>query len=197
MIQAGFLDALKIQRTDVLGFSMGSFIAQELTLLYPEKVNRLVLYGGSCGGKDGIPQSPEVIKILFDFVNNRTQDQEKVSSVTFPLLWVKSHPNVTLSPSKEIITPYTLKEQFKVVEDWFATNWSGVCSQLTKLSTPTLVITGTEDISVPEANSLIIAEKIPGAWLVQIKGGWHVLMYQYPEKLGKIVITFLENTIAR
>jgi pimeloyl-ACP methyl ester carboxylesterase len=82
---AGLLDALRIQRTDVLGFSMGSFIAQELTLLYPEKVNRLVLYGGSCGGKDGIPQSPEVVKILFDVVNQRSQEREKVLSVTFSL----------------------------------------------------------------------------------------------------------------
>src|ERR671921_18028 len=46
----GLLDALKIQRADVLGFSMASFIAQELTLTHPEKVNRLILYGASCGG---------------------------------------------------------------------------------------------------------------------------------------------------
>src|SRR5918997_5829795 len=47
----GLLDALKIQKTDVLGFSMASFIAQELTLMHPEKVNRLILYGASCGGQ--------------------------------------------------------------------------------------------------------------------------------------------------
>ena len=40
----GLLDALKIQKTDVLGFSMGSFVAQGLTLMHPEKVNRLILY---------------------------------------------------------------------------------------------------------------------------------------------------------
>jgi pimeloyl-ACP methyl ester carboxylesterase len=44
-----------------------------------------------------------------------------------------------------------------------------------------LVITGTEDVSVPAANSLIIAGKIPGIWLVQIKGGGHGLMYQFSE----------------
>ena len=53
---AGLISALKIQKADVLGFSMGSFIAQELTLLHPEKVNRLILYGASCGGKEGIPK---------------------------------------------------------------------------------------------------------------------------------------------
>jgi pimeloyl-ACP methyl ester carboxylesterase len=102
-----------------------------------------------------------------------------------------------LPSSKEIVTPYTLKKQFSMVKDWFATNWSGVCSQLAKFLVPTLVITGTEDISVPAANSLIVTEKIPGAWLVQIKRGGHGLMYQYPEKLGKIVIAFLESTVDR
>jgi pimeloyl-ACP methyl ester carboxylesterase len=191
---AGLLDALKIQKADVLGFSMASFIAQELALLHPEKVKRLVLYGASCGGKENIPQSPEVVKILSNIVNNRSQDQEKALSVSYPLSWIRSHPNITFPHSKEIISPDTLKKQFNIVESWFATNWSGVCGQLSKISVPTLVITGTEDIAAPAANSLIIAQKIPGSWLVQIKGAGHGLMYQYPDKLSKVLRTFLTTT---
>jgi pimeloyl-ACP methyl ester carboxylesterase len=190
----GLLDALRIQKADVLGFSMASFIAQEITLLHPEKVNRLILYGATCGGEGNIPQTPQVVKILSDLVNNRTQDPEKILSVTFPLEWVKSHPNRTIPESKEIVTSKTSKQQFDLNEGWLATNWSGVCGQLTKISKPTLVITGTEDVAVPAANSLILAQKIPGAWLVQIKGGGHGLMYQYPEQFNKIVKTFLETT---
>jgi pimeloyl-ACP methyl ester carboxylesterase len=190
----GLLDALRIQKADVLGFSMASFIAQEITLLHPEKVNRLILYGATCGGEGNIPQTPQVVKILSDLVNNRTQDPEKILSVTFPLEWVKSHPNRTIPESKEIVTSKTLKQQFDLNEGWLATNWSGVCGQLTKISKPTLVITGTEDVAVPAANSLILAQKIPGAWLVQIKGGGHGLMYQYPEQFNKIVKTFLETS---
>jgi pimeloyl-ACP methyl ester carboxylesterase len=189
----GLLDALKIQKADVLGFSMASFIAQEITLLHPEKVNRLILYDATCGGEGNIPQTPQVVKILTDLVNNRTQDPEKILSVTFPLEWVKSHPNRTIPESKEIVTSNTLKQQFNLNEAWLAPNWSGVCSQLSKISKPTLVITGTEDVAVPAANSLIIVEKIPGSWLVQIKGGGHGLMYQYPEQFSKIVKTFLET----
>jgi pimeloyl-ACP methyl ester carboxylesterase len=173
---------------------MASFIAQELALLHPDKVNRLVLYGASCGGKENITQSPEVVKILSDIVNNRSQDQEKAFSVSYPLSWIKSHPNITFPQSKEIISPDTLKKQFNIVEDWFATNWSGVCGQLSKISVPTLVITGTEDIAAPAANSLIIAQKIPGSWLVQIKGAGHGLMYQYPDKLSEVLQTFLTTT---
>jgi pimeloyl-ACP methyl ester carboxylesterase len=191
---AGLMDALKIQKADVLGFSMASFIAQEITLLHPEKVNRLILYGATCGGEGNISQSPQVVKILSDLVNNRTQDPEKILSVTFPLEWVKSHPNIAIPKSKEIVTSNTLKQQFNLNEGWLATNWSGVCSQLTKISKPTLIITGTEDVAVPAANSLILAQKIPGAWLIQIKGGGHGLMYQYPDIFNKVLQTFLLTT---
>ena len=190
----GLLDALKIQKVNILGFSMGSFIAQQAILFHPEKINRLILYGASCGGKENVPQTPQVVKILSDLVNNRTQDPEKILSLTFPLNWVKSHPNVTFPKSTEIVTSNILREQFKLNEEWLATNWSGVCSQLTKISQPILVITGTEDVAVPAANSLNLAQKIPGAWLVQIKGGGHGLMYQYPEVFDSVVQMFLSTT---
>jgi hypothetical protein len=70
---------------------------------------------------------------------------------------------VTLPRSYEIVTSNTLKEQFNLVEDWFRSNKTGVCSNLAKISVPTLIITGTEDVSVPAANSLILIQKIPGA----------------------------------
>jgi hypothetical protein len=75
-----------------------------MVLFHPEKVNRLILYGASCGGKENVPQAPQVVKILSDLVNNRTQDPEKILSITFPLNWVNSHPNVSFSKSTEIVT---------------------------------------------------------------------------------------------
>ena len=116
-----FLDVLKVQKADVVGSSMESFIAQELALLRPEKVNKFVLYDARCGGREGIPQDPKAAKVLSDFVNNRVQDIDKILSVTFPSEWIKSHANVGLPQSKEIISSETLKRQFQLVEDWFAT----------------------------------------------------------------------------
>jgi pimeloyl-ACP methyl ester carboxylesterase len=193
---AGLLDTLEIQRADILGFSMGSFVAQQLTLMYPEKVNRLILYGASCGGVEGIPQSPAVAKILSDFVHNRTRDMEEFLSITFPPDWANSHPDYleSIPTSTEIILSSTLEKQFDAVENWLATTWSGVCDELAKVSSPVLIITGTEDVAVPSANSLILAGNIPGAWLIQIERGGHGLMYQYPEKFTAVLDTFLENT---
>jgi pimeloyl-ACP methyl ester carboxylesterase len=58
------LDTLKIQKADVLGFSLGSLVAQELTIMHPEKVNRLILYASLCGDKESIFPNPQVLKAL-------------------------------------------------------------------------------------------------------------------------------------
>jgi pimeloyl-ACP methyl ester carboxylesterase len=192
---AGLLDALKVQKADILGYSMGTFIGQELTLLHPEKVNRLILVAASCGGKENIPRSPEVVKISSDAAYNRSQDVKKFLSLAFPESWIKSHlNNLSIPRSTEIVPLKTSIQQFEIVEDWFATNWSGVCNELSKVTIPTLVVTGSEDVSVPTANDLIITQEIPGAWLVQIKDAGHGLMYQYPEKLSMVLQTFLTTT---
>src|SRR5918996_1050723 len=57
---AGLLDSLNITKADVLGFSMGSFIAQELTLSNPEKVNKLIFHTSLCGGNESKPANPKV-----------------------------------------------------------------------------------------------------------------------------------------
>jgi pimeloyl-ACP methyl ester carboxylesterase len=78
---------------------------------------------------------------------------------------------------------------------WEAKNWSGVCDAEAKLAKPTLVIAGTDDnLYVPHANALVIASKVPGAWLVQIKNAGHAVMAQYPAEIAKIVNTFLSTT---
>lgn len=72
-----------------------------------------------------------------------------------------------------------------------APGWIGTCDRLSSITKPTLIITGTDDVTSPSANSLVLAEKIPGAWLVQIKGGGHGVMYQYPNKFSRVLLTFL------
>jgi pimeloyl-ACP methyl ester carboxylesterase len=57
----------------------------------------------------------------------------------------------------------------------------------------TLVIIGTDDMYQPPVNSLKIVEKIPGAWLVQVKNAGHAIMDQYPAEVVEILNTFLST----
>ena len=207
---AGLLDALKIPKADVMGYSLGSWIAEQLTLMYPDKVNSLVLVGSSCGGKDSIPKPPEFLKLQSDIVNkslnNISLTAEEIKSLSSASLgsgWIRLHPEsldipaniTTFQQLKPGLSQNTMNNQKNAAFAWAATNWSGACDELAKIAKPTLVITGTDDnLLVPHANALVIAGKIPGAWLVQIKDAGHAVMVQYPEDIGKIVNTFLSTT---
>ena len=208
---AGLLDALKISKADVMGYSLGSYLAQQLTITYPNKVNSLILVGSSCGGKDHTPKPPEFIKLQSDVVNkslnNVSISHEEMKALVSASLgegWIRLHPasvnipeNITsLQQLKPGLPPEVANNQNNVGKHWEDNpNWSGTCDELAKLAKPTLVITGTDDNQYqPHVNSLKIVEKIPGAWLVQIKDAGHAVMDQYPEVIGRILSTFLSTT---
>ena len=120
-----------------------------------------------------------------------------------PWAWIRLHPNSLdaipkkVLPAKDLfpgVPVNTQVQQQKVVGNWRATNWIGICDELSKISNPTLIITGTDDVAMAPASSLIIAGKIPGAWLVQIKNAGHAIVNQYPAEVGKIMNTFLSTT---
>jgi len=205
---AGLLDALKIPKADVMGYSLGSYIAEQLTIMYPDKVNSLVLVGSSCGGKDHTPKPPEFIKLQSEIVNkslnnvpNSQEEMKELVSASLGSGWIRLHPesleNIpTMQQAKPGLTPEAMNNQMNVGKHWEDNpNWSGACDELAKLDKPTLVITGTDDNKYqPHVNSLKIAEKIPGAWLIQIKNAGHAVPDQYPEEIGKILNTFLSTT---
>ena len=206
---AGLLDALKIPKADVMGYSLGSWIAQQITIMYPDKVNTLTLVGSSCGGKDHTPKPPEFLKLMSEVVNkslnNVSTSQEEMKAFVTASLgsgWIKLHPEsienipTDMQQAKPGLSPEAMNNQMNVGKEWEDNpKWSGACDELAKLDKPTLVITGTDDnMYAPHVNSLKIVEKIPGAWLVQIKNAGHAVMDQYPEEMGKILNTFLSTT---
>jgi pimeloyl-ACP methyl ester carboxylesterase len=66
----GLLDVLNITDADIFGFSMGSFIAQELALKNPNRVNSLILYASSCGGLEAVPPSPQALQAVDALTNS-------------------------------------------------------------------------------------------------------------------------------
>jgi pimeloyl-ACP methyl ester carboxylesterase len=80
----------------------------------------------------------------------------------------------------ESVPPQVLQAQFEAIEKWDGS----------KITHPTLVIVGTEDIFTPAGNSLMIVGKIPSAWLVQIRDAGHGLMNEYPDQFNRIISTF-------
>ena len=187
---AGLLNTLKINKSNVLGYSMGGMIAQQLTLDYSDKVNDLIIYASYCGGNQSIPPNRE----LFSQMTNRSASTDDIKKRIIPLLftsnWIKQNPDYLEKFASFVFPPMDILErQGKAIF-----SWGGICDLLKDISQETLIVTGTNDLILPSyIDSIMLIEKIPGAWLAQFKGGGHALMSQYPEKLSAIVNTFLDN----
>lgn len=188
---AGLIDALGIKKpVDILGTSWGGYIAQELTLMHPQKVNKLILYGTDCGGNATI-LSPKISPELGRSIESGNATIDTFLSILFPEEWI----NENAAYVQEVFSAATPVPEENIQQQAQTTyNWQGACDRLSSITKPTLVVTGTDDIVRPPANSIMLAEKIPGAWLVQIRGGGHYVMFQYPEQFAAVLETFLSVT---
>jgi acetyl esterase/lipase len=198
---AGLLDALNIEKADVLGASLGSFIAQELILNYPQKVDRLILHAGFCGGDETVYPSGEAAETIMTLsspqaLHNMTAEEQAMilAQIMFPPQWLKEHPEVLnttviqLAPSRSA-TPEIIQQQGLA-----SATWEGSCDRLASITQPTLLIVGDQDLLAPAVNSIMMAQRIPNSWLVIIEGTGHGAMWQVPNEFSAEVQNFLETT---
>src|SRR5215213_7107910 len=197
---AGLLDALQVEKPDVFGASLGSFVAQELALHYPQRVDRLVLSAGYCGGNEAVYPSGQAAETLMtlaspEVLHNMTAEQQAMilAPIMFPPGWLEEHPEILnsviqLAPVRSA-TPEIIQQQGLAVG-----TWKGSCDRLSSIMQPTLVIVGDQDLLAPPANSAMMAERIPNSWLVLLEGTGHGAMWQVPNEFTAYIQNFLETT---
>ena len=134
---ADLIDALEIrQPVDVLGLSLGGFIAQELALLHPEKVNRLILVASSCGGNQTKP--PQVSPQDFKSMVSGNATEEIFLRTMFPQEWIE---NNTQYIENEFIFPMgKVSSENLQLQSAAAGKWDS-CEKLSDISKETLVMT--------------------------------------------------------
>jgi pimeloyl-ACP methyl ester carboxylesterase len=186
---AGLLAGLKIDRAVVFGWSMGSYVAQELALRHPEVVSRLILMSSNCGGSEAVAPDPKVLQALADQSGTPQERGMRLMGLLFPPDWLKAHPDprAYFAIPHETSRPENIGRQAQAIGAW-----TGTCSRLSTLTAPTLVLHGTADVLVPPPNAFILGERIPAAWVVQIRDGGHGVMYQYPDEINSVLLSFLE-----
>jgi pimeloyl-ACP methyl ester carboxylesterase len=195
---AAFIKALGLTQVDVLGFSLGGLVAQELTLAEPKLVHRLVLVGtGPRSGKGMSSLTPEAQKIF-----GATYDEPDH-------LWL----NVFFTPSersqaagREYLKRFRLrtKDRDPEVSDKVAPAQIGALAKwgvprenpydyLKALQQPTLVVNGGADVIIYSVNSFILQQHIPNAQLILYPDANHGSQYQYPELFVRHVSMFLSE----
>ncbi|WP_267061187.1 alpha/beta fold hydrolase [Streptomyces mirabilis] len=192
-----FIDALKLPRYDLLGFSIGGEVAQEVALRRPWQVRRVVLAGtGPQGGVDQRASDPNILQralkdnpgpedYLFLFFKPTASSQ---AAGTKFLQRLGQRTNDHDAPSSLA----TRDHQLTAWSDWGIPDKSKLV-RLKALFQPVLVADGDSDILMPPMNSHLLAKYLPNAQLHIYPDAGHGFLDQYAVKFGTEVNAFLDR----
>jgi pimeloyl-ACP methyl ester carboxylesterase len=187
---AAVIDALGVPRTHVLGASMGGMIAQHVALDHPDTVDRLVLACTGPGRSHAVKAAPEnTAKLLGRGARTAEEAYRIACEVLYAPAFVDAHRDFIEQQIRDRATRPVPAAVFQAqrVAAWEHDTWE----RLPQITTPTLVIHGTNDLVMPVGNGQILAERIPGAVLVELPGAGHLLFHEQPEDFADVVAAFL------
>ncbi len=183
---AAVLDAANVQSANVLGISMGGMIAQELALLHPERVRKLVLACTQCGGPRAVRPGLDVYRA---FVRPYASLDQR-SKAFVPLLYSPETPVDRIDQDRKTLLANYAPVRGSIAQILAILTWR--CHRhLPRIASPTLVIHGDRDRLVPVENGRLIAELIPGAKLVELPGAGHIFPTDQPERTVDELLRFL------
>lgn len=171
------LDHCGIERADVLGYSLGGVLAQELACTAPERVRRLVL-AATTPGVPSMGPPPAAIRLLMS--SRRYTDPEFAADVLKRLAGGRTarDPDMLRAAVQrrlaEPANPQALRRQL-----WSGLGWSAQ-RRLPKLRIPTLVLYPGDDPLVPISNAHRLASLIHDSRLEIIPGAGHLFLFDDP-----------------
>ena len=190
---AALLGELSFDRAHVLGWSLGSTVAQELALAHPERVASLVL--AATWGRTNAFQASVFTGLSHPW---RTGHRE----VALAALGIAYSPELLDSPEflpmmqqLEPLFPSTPSQMATVAEQWDADIAHDALDRLDQITAPTLVVSGTQDLLTPPDQGRAVADRIPGARfeLVTGPGSSHALLMERPQEFTDLVLDHLST----
>jgi pimeloyl-ACP methyl ester carboxylesterase len=182
---------LNLDRVHVFGVSMGGMIAQELALRYGQRLQTLTLGCTTCGGRNAVPPPPESVKLL-SAPREGLSDEELIRRgwpLAYTPQYIQNHRDVLEATIPRLLAHPTPASAYKRHLD--ATYTLKTYDRLPAITTPTLVVTGAQDVLIPARNSEIIAERIPGAKLHIIPNAGHAFFAEARDEFLKAFVPFV------
>jgi pimeloyl-ACP methyl ester carboxylesterase len=193
-----FIKALGLSKVDVLGFSIGGMVAQEITLQAPDLVRRLILVGTGPRGADmdasqsnaifsGTYDPPEHLWLAVHF--SRSASSREAGLAFLKRKWERRDrdPEVNaeaVAHQGEAIGKYIVRHE-------------GVFDYLKSIRQPTLIVQGSNDVIIPTHNSYVLQQNLPNAQLIIYPDANHGSFYQYPELFVAHATQFLDAGFKR
>ncbi|MDP9428465.1 MAG: alpha/beta fold hydrolase [Actinomycetota bacterium] len=189
----GLLNALGLDRVDVLGVSLGGVVAQQLARQAPDRVRGLVL-AATAPGLGGMPGAPSALLALA--TPRRYRDPEHYLRIAGRIYggMARTDPRTLLYATIGRLRPPSLigyVGQLYAITGWSSMPW------LHTLPQPTLVLAGDDDPIIPLVNGRILAWRIPNATLHVVRGGGHLFILERPADIADLVTAFLDGEPVR
>ncbi|HEU0028215.1 MAG TPA: alpha/beta fold hydrolase [Ktedonobacterales bacterium] len=196
----GMLDALGVERTALMGCSMGGAAAIDFTVTHPERVGALITVGSGLSGAEHV-MTPEEEALFKEAIEAQNAGDAARLNELEARVWcdgfARAAPDVKPSVRQRFLEMNTNNNR-----RFFAGEWEGVeftpldppaIGRLGTLAIPTLVIVGSGDVSEVRATADDIANGIPGARKVMMEGLGHVPNMDEPEEFNRIILEFLRS----
>jgi pimeloyl-ACP methyl ester carboxylesterase len=191
-----FIEALGLSKVDVLGFSIGGFVAQEIAGQAPGLVRKLILVGTGPRGGEGMA--------------NLTPEAQQIFGASYQQpdhLWLAVHftrSEASQAAGRDFLKRFRLRKenrdpevdekvaatQLEALGKW-GIRFKGSYDYLNSIRQPTLVVNGGNDVIVYSVNSFILQQHLPNAELILYPDANHGSQYQYPELFVRHVSMFL------
>lgn len=177
------LDTLKVEKATLIGLSAGAFIALDAALDLPNRVERMVLAGPGVSGYTGkVPPTfpPEMYTAI------QAKDYRRVSE------FLLKSPVFTVAPDSQALVRQmvTENERLWTVDRALMKLQPPTFGRLEQVRVPTLVIVGEHDVYQRD-HAELIAARVPGARLVVVPGGTHIVNLSSPKEFEAAVRAFL------
>jgi pimeloyl-ACP methyl ester carboxylesterase len=167
------LDQLALPQVDVLGYSFGGAVAQQLAYRYPDRVRRLVLtatlpgWGSVLGEPKSVALAYNPLRYLSRSLYESTIGDLAGGQARTSAAFRAQQSSHRLTQRPKLLAYYC---QIATLTTWSSLPWLG------EIAVPTLVVTGDDDPLVPPANSYLLAQRIEGARLLVVPDEGHLLL---------------------
>lgn len=193
-----FMTDIGLAQTDVLGWSMGGFIVQELLRTQPSRIRRAVLVGTNPGGShttlgprwvqraDSDPQAGLPTYLRTNYPPTRCAQRRGRAFVA------RLETAVSEGRYPQASVPARTYDRMVAAEDpWLRSDRNA--RQLPAIDVPVLVMVGERDVITPPANSRALAALLPDSTLLQVPAAGHSVLFQAPVASATAISAFLDG----
>jgi pimeloyl-ACP methyl ester carboxylesterase len=186
----GMIETLEIERCDVVGWSMGGFVTQEVAARVPERISKVVLLSTDHGGPDAVKADPETWARLIDHEGTPREQATRILGLLFPperAGAMDAEFGELVAQARTTLSMAALDAQEHAIDLWHAESAS---ERLASITAPALIVAGAQDVVIPAINSDLLADALPSARRELFADCGHALMAQEPLKLADLINTW-------